>query len=101
MKNEKKRNSKQNKFKVTVTRNGPYLVSGGIPLAEQLICVDRDDQCHGWKEGQKYPDQDNYALCRCGHSQNKPYCDGAHAKIKFDGTEKALNTPLPGKSQEI
>jgi CDGSH-type Zn-finger protein len=70
-------------------QNGPYLVSGGVPLSEQLICVDSDGQCHGWKEGQQYPVQENYALCRCGYTKNPPFCDGNHVKVKFDGTEQA------------
>jgi CDGSH-type Zn-finger protein len=93
MKQVKKNTAKESRYKLKVTRNGPYLVSGGVLLAEQIICVDKDDQCHGWKEGQKYPVEENYALCRCGHSQHKPYCDGSHAKVKFEGTETALNTP--------
>lgn len=92
---------KANKCKVKVTKNGPYLVSGGVPLSEQSICVDTDGQCHGWKEGKKYPAQENYALCRCGHSQNKPFCDGTHAKIKFDGAEEATHSPYLKQASEI
>jgi CDGSH-type Zn-finger protein len=29
---------------------------------------------------------DPMAMCRCGHSSNKPFCDGTHATIDFDGT---------------
>jgi len=89
MEKSKTNTQKAAKFKVKVSKNGPYIVSGGVPLSEQIMCVDNEGQCHGWKEGQKYPPQETYALCRCGHSGNKPFCDGAHIRIKFDGTEGA------------
>jgi len=78
MKTAKNIPRKENRGRIKVTRNGPYLVSGAIPLSEQIICVDAEAQCHGWKEGKKYPAQENYALCRCGKSSNKPFCDGSH-----------------------
>ncbi len=28
-----------------------------------------------------------FALCRCGHSKNKPFCDGTHASVKFEAEE--------------
>jgi len=34
--------------------------------------------------GEQIDDTDDVALCRCGHSGNKPYCDGTHNKIGFD-----------------
>jgi CDGSH-type Zn-finger protein len=100
MKEEKKGIQKTEKPKIKVSRNGPYLASGGIPLAEQKTCVDADDECHGWKEGKKYPAQDNYTLCRCGHSQSKPFCDGAHVKVKFEGKETAANIPYEEQARE-
>lgn len=101
MKREKSLNQKVNKFKIKVTENGPYLASGGIPLSQQSICVDADNQCHGWKEDKKYPLQENYALCRCGRSEHKPYCDGTHVKIKFDGTEEAADKPYLEQAMEL
>jgi len=100
---EKSKNNaqKETKYKVKVTNNGPYLVSGGLPLSEQSICIDAEEQCHEWKEGKKYPTQENYALCRCGHSQNKPYCDGSHIKIKFYGTETASHKTYLEQDSEI
>jgi CDGSH-type Zn-finger protein len=97
----KNQTAKENKYKFKVTKNGPYLVSGGVPLSEQDTCVDNEDQCHGWKEGQKYATQESYALCRCGHSQHKPYCDGSHAKVRFDGTETAENKPYMERASEV
>lgn len=84
---------KQSRQIVKVTENGPYQVSGAVPLSEQTIGVDSDGQSHGWKKSKAYPAQEKYALCRCGHSRNKPYCDGTHAKVKFDGTEVASHSP--------
>ena len=47
----------------------------------------------GWQEGETFAVRKNYALCRCGHSKNKPFCDGTHTKIGFDGTETASREP--------
>ncbi len=93
--------NKANHFKIKIVKDGPYMVSGGVPLSEQLICVDADEQCHGWKEGRKYPLQESYALCRCGHSKNKPFCDGSHIKARFDGTEKPMGKPYLEKATRI
>jgi CDGSH-type Zn-finger protein len=79
--------------KVKVSKNGPYLVSGGVPLSIQAIIVDSEGFPCEWREGDKYPAKENYALCRCGHSKNKPFCDGTHVTINFDGTETANRKP--------
>jgi len=92
---------KTSKYEVKITKNGPYLVSGGVPLSEQMMCIDSEGQCHGWKEGKKYPVQENYALCRCGQSHNKPFCDGTHNKVQFDGTEEAARSTYVEQASEI
>jgi CDGSH-type Zn-finger protein len=101
MAKSKNQDAKERKYRIKVTKNGPYMVTGGVPLSEQSICVDNEDQCHGWKEGQKFQGQENFALCRCGHSQNKPYCDGTHIKVNFEGTESASNKPYLEQAAEI
>jgi CDGSH-type Zn-finger protein len=78
-----------NTKKVVVTKDGPYLVSGGMPLAMQTIGVDKEGQSIKWIEGGAIPTKNEYALCRCGESKSKPFCDGTHAKIGFEGTETA------------
>jgi CDGSH-type Zn-finger protein len=75
--------------KIVVSKDGPYLVSGGSPLAKEVIVADDNGIPIRWEKGKKFPGQKNYALCRCGRSQDKPYCDGTHASFKFDGTETA------------
>ena len=71
--------------KVTITKNGPYLVSGNLPMSKTISVVGSEEEPEEWKQGKKYPEQENYALCRCGRSQNKPYCDGTHVKTGFEG----------------
>jgi len=74
---------------VTVTQNGPYVITGAVALAEQIIATNAAGESESWKEGRTYPAQPRYALCRCGNSTKKPFCDGTHAKVAFDGTETA------------
>jgi CDGSH-type Zn-finger protein len=88
-------------FKVKVTANGPYLILGGLPLSEQIICVDPDGEPHGWREGRSFPVKDSYALCRCGQSANMPFCDGSHASAGFDGTETAGDMPYMDQALEL
>lgn len=76
--------------RIIVSKNGPYLISGKIPLKKERIICDENDKALRWENVKKeYPDQEDYALCRCGGSCNKPYCDHTHLKIRFDGTEIA------------
>lgn len=75
--------------KIKVSKNGPYLVSGSLPLNEDIIETDNLGTPLKTVSRKKYPKLESYALCRCGQSQNKPFCDGHHALTKFDGTETA------------
>ena len=57
-------------------KNGPYLVEGEVDLFDP--------------EGNKVSvDRATIALCRCGASSNKPFCDGTHSKIGFQAAEAA------------
>ena len=78
---------------IKVTENGPYLVSGNLPISEQIITVNKEGVPAEWRSGKKYPLQEKCGLCRCGESKNKPFCDGTHRKIGFDGTEVASTEP--------
>jgi CDGSH-type Zn-finger protein len=87
--------------KIQITNNGPYLVSGGLPLSQQEIVTNAEGDSLDYKEGKKYPGQPQYALCRCGGSSNKPFCDGTHQKMKFDGTETASRKPYLEQAEMI
>ncbi len=70
---------------IEVTRDGPYRVTGGIPVVDDSgVAVDRN-------EGASV---EHYALCRCGHSQNKPFCSGMHWHVEF-------RDPQPGPEPTI
>ncbi|MPM64370.1 hypothetical protein SDC9_111256 [bioreactor metagenome] len=78
-------------FHIKITKNGPYVVSGGVPLSEKLII--RGPRQYEFKEGRPLPQSERYALCRCGNSKTPPFCDGAHAACGFCGEETADRTP--------
>jgi CDGSH-type Zn-finger protein len=63
---------------IKVRLNGPYLVD--VPEDVKLI---------DWN-GQEYQvPKRPFALCRCGGSTTKPFCDGTHSKIGFKAAEAA------------
>jgi CDGSH-type Zn-finger protein len=56
---------------MTVSKDGPYLITGGIDLMGDNI---------QWAEGAS---KEHYTLCRCGASNYKPFCDGMHRTVNF------------------
>ncbi len=68
-------------IKITAKKNGPYRIEGPVKL------VDGD--------GNEYDltGKPAFSLCRCGHSSNKPFCDGTHNKIGFQAPESAPPKP--------
>jgi CDGSH-type Zn-finger protein len=87
--------------KIQVTKNGPYMVSGNIPLYRMIIKCDSTGTPSEWVFAGKLKSQANYALCRCGRTNNKPFCDGTHFKIHFDGTETSDNMPFERMAKNI
>ena len=87
--------------RIKVTKDGPYMVYGSVPLNEEAIKKDAMGRSERWIEVEKYYPDDVYALCRCGKSTNKPYCNGNHEG--FNGGETAPRStfdenanPYPG-----
>lgn len=76
--------------RIEILPDGPYLVHGQIPLRRKvkLVAPENDDSLD-WHRTETIPTEETYALCRCGQSGAKPFCDGSHARTGFDGTETA------------
>ena len=63
--------------RIKVRQNGPYLVEG-----DEVTVVD-------WNGHEYAVPSRPFVLCRCGHSQTKPFCDATHRRVGFMATEKA------------
>ena len=85
--------SKQD-MKIVVSKDGPYIVSGNVPLSMQIITPNKEGLSWDWKEAKTFETKEEYSLCRCGRSKTKPFCDSSHTKIRFDGTETATRRPF-------
>jgi len=85
---------KKNEPSIRITKNGPYIVSGSVPLSRQTLVCNFSGDAVEWKEGdERYPVPETSALCRCGGSHYKPFCDGTHQTNHFDGMETASRVP--------
>ena len=60
---------------ITLSDNGPYIVRGEIEMVDA--------------EGKKFETKDTTALCRCGASSMKPFCDGSHKTKDFKSEVRA------------
>ncbi|MEV4894597.1 CDGSH iron-sulfur domain-containing protein [Nonomuraea sp. NPDC055795] len=73
---------------------------GHATLPPSLCALYSLDDALTWQTGEPLETEDTYALCRCGHSRSKPFCDGTHAVIGFDGKETAGTRPY-GEPQHV
>ena len=85
---------------VQVTPDGPYLVSGKVPLVKEIVVSDKKGVPIEWKAGETFPTKEAYAVCRCGGSVNKPFCDGTHVKIGFKGEETASHEKYADQAEQ-
>jgi CDGSH-type Zn-finger protein len=67
---------------IKIRDNGPYLVEGEFKLTDMA--------------GNEIPLKKT-ALCRCGGSTTKPFCDGTHSRIGFQGAIAAVRNDEPPK----
>ncbi len=61
--------------KIKVNDNGPYVVTSSFELVDAT--------------GERFETKKAVSLCRCGHSGNKPFCDGAHKNVSFTSEPRA------------
>jgi CDGSH-type Zn-finger protein len=68
---------------IKIRESGPLVISGTVTLTDHL--------------GNRYDTSGpgNIALCRCGQSQKRPFCDGSHKTCGFVASETAPQTPAP------
>ena len=66
---QKEEKIKMEKTKVTVMPNGPLMIEGNVSVNKM--------------SGENIKDGEKIFLCRCGHSTNKPFCDGKHKAAEF------------------
>ncbi|HKS80003.1 MAG TPA: CDGSH iron-sulfur domain-containing protein [Candidatus Acidoferrales bacterium] len=72
--------------KITIRNNGSVKVEGDFEVVDQ--------------EGRPYGlgGRTSVALCRCGHSAQKPFCDGTHKTVNFEAPSQAFDLPpIPPK----
>jgi CDGSH-type Zn-finger protein len=84
---------------IRILKDGPYLVSGSVPLSEKII-VPRGDG-YVYEEGRALPQRETYILCRCGKTKTPPFCDGTHTSAGFDGTETACKEQYHVRASRI
>ena len=70
-------------MKITVSNNGPLRLEGDISLCDAAGNV--------FGLGGRTM----ISLCRCGHSENKPFCDGSHKRVGFQSEVTARDLPPP------
>lgn len=75
--------------KIVVEKDGPYFVYGGVPLVRKAQVVSEHGEPLTWQKGESLESGETHMLCRCGQSGERPFCDGTHRTVDFDGTETA------------
>jgi CDGSH-type Zn-finger protein len=81
--------NEQQVARIEILEDGPLYVTGPVVVVDHL----------GNEIPPKKPGR--YALCRCGGSQTKPFCDGTHSKIGFRGAEAAVEAAEADKINPV
>ena len=84
---EQKMPDQANEQRIRVLNGGPYRVEGGVPILDH--------------EGAGIEAPPAYSLCRCGGSENKPFCDGTHKSNNFNGQEFASKNTASDRAESF
>jgi CDGSH-type Zn-finger protein len=74
---------------IRIELGGPYRVSGSVPLARTRRLGNASGEPVDWSPLEPLATGKRYALCRCGLSSTKPFCDDSHVGVDWDGAETA------------
>lgn len=77
------------------------MVSGSVPVVRKTAVHSEHGEPLTWKTSDELTDRATYALCRCGESQNKPFCDGAHTAAGFEGADAADASTYADRANEL
>ena len=78
-------------IKITARKNGPFRIEAAEGSVEMVDADGRQYDLTG---------KTSFALCRCGGSVNKPFCDGTHSRIGFQAAEAAVRAEEQNKDQQ-
>ncbi len=85
---------------IEVEADGPYIVHGNAPLVRKTQVVSEYGEPLTWKKDGEIETEETYHLCRCGQSEEKPFCDCAHRYADWDPAENA-DTRTSAERQRI
>lgn len=86
---------------IEVGSNGPYHVSGGVPLVRIHAVATEKGEPVAWEVDGPIDASESYDLCRCGQCSNQPFANDEGCSSGFDGTETAPTDAYTGRTKTL